>query len=124
VLLIELSCTGQRRALIPIFQSEQQHKSARNSWLQGYKNVLMRNIICFMVIFLSVILVNSQDDYQDQKYYTQRCKLIDSLKYNEAIICFSKAIKLNPGNTVYFYMRGNALYKLKDYSGDKLFLEA
>ncbi|MBN1989062.1 MAG: TonB family protein [Bacteroidales bacterium] len=79
----------------------------------------MRKLILLITICLFFIKTNAQNDYQDLEYFKMGCKLVDSLKYNEAIYYFNKAIKANPDNTIYFYKRGNAYYLLKDFANAK-----
>lgn len=79
----------------------------------------MRKLIFLFMVCLFFIKTNAQNDYQDLEYFKMGCNLIDSLKYNEAIFYFNKAIKANPENTIYFYRRGNAYYILKDFAKAK-----
>lgn len=76
----------------------------------------MKKIGLFILVSLVLKIVNAQNDYNDLEYYQIGCKLLDSLKFNESIFYFNKAIKNNPANTIYYYKRGQAYYKLKNFA--------
>ncbi len=74
----------------------------------------MNKIVFLFAIIIDSFLLNAQE-YQDMKYYKLGMSLIDSSKYKEAIFFFNKAIKLNPGNTIYFYKRGHAYFNTNNF---------
>lgn len=73
----------------------------------------------FVIIVIAILQfsnLNAQvDDFADTDLYNTGIKYLDSLKNDEAIVCFSKAISINPGNSIYFYKRGSAYFNKTAY---------
>jgi tetratricopeptide (TPR) repeat protein len=75
----------------------------------------MRFVLIVIAIFQFSNLNAQLSDFKDMDLYNTGLKYLDSLKNDEAISYFSKAININPGNSIYFYKRGGAYFNKTDY---------
>ncbi|MBW8333200.1 MAG: tetratricopeptide repeat protein [Prolixibacteraceae bacterium] len=72
--------------------------------------------VIIVIAILQFSNLNAQvNDYEDNDLYNIGLKYLDSLKNDEAISYFSKAISINPGNSIYFYKRGGAYFNKSAY---------
>lgn len=69
-----------------------------------------------LIIFL-LILPNSLLCQLDEYYYKLATELSDAENYHAAIYYYDRAIKENPGNSIYFDNRGYAKTMVEDYTG-------
>ncbi len=75
----------------------------------------MKILIILILLFQTVNLNAQKNLYKDMDLYNLGLKYLDSAKYDMAVQNFSKAIDLNPGNTIYFYKRGHTYYNMGSY---------
>lgn len=79
------------------------------------KPIIMRYVIIVIAILQFSNLNAQVNDYADMDLYNTGLKYLDSLQNDVAIGYFSKAISINPLNSIYFYKRGSAYFNKAAY---------
>jgi Flp pilus assembly protein TadD len=62
----------------------------------------MRFILLFTACLPFFTSFAQVQDYKDLDVYSTGLEHLENSQYSEAIACFNEAIRLNPGNSMYF----------------------
>jgi len=93
--------------------------------LRGNQRFVSQDFNGALLAFNSAIKTTHGAVYDDVPWYSKGAVLIKMGRYEEAMACINRALRINPRNEITWNSRGNALVKLNQYyKGMRCFDEA